>query len=293
MLIQYQPGWRTALMKKVLGCEKVLHPRLFRLLLGMTWPLARNAAGRMPVNYGKLPLQYNLQDPAERQGWLGIYDPPLTQLLQKFCLPGMTMIDVGANIGIVSSSVADQLGETGFILLVEPNPSLAKRLREFAENNPLKNMHVAELAVDVKTGTLPFYVSSAHTYSTLVKAQLPDYPLDSVVNVSVVRLADVIARVPADRHIHVLKLDAEGVDLNVMLDVLPTIAEKQIDLLIVEAFGKQVDEVIQKYQTIGYSPWAIEESTRQLRPWGTVPAANCNLVLTLRNDLTQPLTGLS
>jgi FkbM family methyltransferase len=291
MQIQHQPGWRTSLMKRVLGWEKSLHPRLFRLLLNTTWPLARNSAGRMEVNYGNLPLQYNLKDPAERQGWLGIYDPPLTHLLQKFCKPGMTMIDVGANIGIVSSSVAEQLGPTGYLLLVEPNPSLARRLREFAATNPQQNMNVAELAVDVKTGTLPFYVSSAHTYSTLIKEKLPDYPLDSVVNVAVVRLADVFAKVPEGRNVHVLKLDAEGVDLNVMLDVLPTIAERKVDLIIVEAHDKLVDEVIRRYGVEGYTAWAIEEATQRLKPWGTVPSANENLVLTLANELTASVTN--
>lgn len=291
MLIQHQPGWRTALVKKVLHSESVLHPRLFRLLLKTTWPLVRNQEGFAPVQYGQLPLQYNLNDPAERQGWLGVYDPPLTRLLQKFCKPGMTMIDVGANIGIVSSSVTEQLGKSGYLLMVEPNPSLAKRLRQFAANNPYMNMHVQELAVATQTGKLPFYVSSAHTYSTLIKEQLPGYPLESVVEVSVVRMSDILALVPAERHIHVLKLDAEGVDMNVMLDAMPEIQEKKIDLIIVEANQKTVDEVVQKYHDIGYDAWAIDERSLLLKPWGLIPSANNNLVLTLHHDATSVLTA--
>jgi len=290
MLIQHQPGWRTTLVKKVLRTESILHPRLFRLFLKTTWPLVRNQEGFAPVQYGLLPLQYNLNDPAERQGWLGIYDPPLTRLLQTFCKPGMTMVDVGANIGIVSSSVAEQLGKSGYLLMVEPNPSLAKRLRQFAANNPCMNMHVQELAVATQAGKLPFYVSSAHTYSTLIKEQLPGYPLDSVVEVSVVRMSDILASVPAGRHLDVLKLDAEGVDMNVMLDALPEIQEKKIDLIIVEANEKTVAEVVQKYHDIGYEAWAIDEKSLQLKPWGSIPPANHNLVLTMPNDATRVLT---
>jgi len=282
-------GKRVNWAKRILSWEESLHPRLFRMILKTALPWLQEEGGYMPASYGSLEMRFNLLDSAERQGWLGTYDLPLSHLLRRFCQPGMTVVDVGTNVGIISATVASLVGDTGYVLMVEPNPVLAKRLRVVIERNPYKNLHLEEVAVDVKTGTLPFYVSSAHTYSTLVKEKLPDYPLDSVVNVDVVRLADVLQRIPAQRTINLLKLDAEGVDLNVMLDALPAISEKNIEFIVVEAQDKMVDEVIKQYQQIGYQAWAVDGTSYQLRPWGSIATANANLFLTLPSPSTEAL----
>lgn len=281
MRLEHQPGWRTQFAKLVLKSESYLHPRLFRILLGATWPLFRNSNGFAIAQYDQLPMWFNLLDPAERQGWQGIYDPPLINVIQTFCKPGMTFIDIGANVGIVSSSVAGQIGAEGYILQVEPNPSLAKRLRMTAERNPYRNLFIEELAAGTESGSLPFYVSRFHTYSTLIKEQLPNYPVDSIVQVKVMRLNDILALVPENRHIHLLKLDAEGVDLNVILDAKLEIGKREIDMIVVEANDKKVDEVINQFQSLGYQAWAVDGRECKLQPWGTITTANNNLFLTL------------
>lgn len=286
---QISESSRSKWAKSILRWEGSLHPRLFRMLLKVTLPWLQEKGGYMPAAYGALEMRFNLLDTAERQGWLGTYDPSLSNLLKRFCQPGMTAIDVGTNVGIISATIASLVRETGYVLMVEPNPALARRLQDVIDRNPYKNLHLEEVAVDVKTGTLPFYVSSAHTYSTLVKEKLPDYPLDSVVNVRVVRLDDVLNLIPAERTINLLKLDAEGVDLTVMLDALPAIAERKIELIVVEAQDKLVDEVIQQYLQKGYHAWAIDGATHQLRPWGTIATANANLFMTLPSPATEVL----
>jgi FkbM family methyltransferase len=269
--------------RRLLAWEPRLHPRLFRLMLRSTWPLLREKDGYVPRRYGPIEMRFNLLDGAERQGFLGTYDPPQRALLRRFCHPGYTVIDVGANVGIISVTAAEIVGAEGYVLMVEPNPALCRRLEALCRRNPLGNLHLFEAAVGTHPGTLPFYVSSAHTYSTLIKETLPDYPLDRVVNVQVVRLADVLARVPGDRHLHLLKVDAEGVDVSVMLDAAAAIETRLIDVIIVEAFDKRVNVVLDAYARLGYSAHALHPETHQLHPWGTIRSANDNLVLIHRD----------
>jgi FkbM family methyltransferase len=265
--------------RRILAWEETLHPRLFRALLRTAWPWLREADGNVPRWYGPIEMRFDLRDPAERQGFLGTYDPPQRTLIRRFCEPGFTVIDVGANVGIIAVTAAECVGADGYVLMVEPNPALCRRLEELCRRNPLGNLHLFEAAVGTEPGTLPFYVSSAHTYSTLIKENLPSYPLDRVVNVQVVRLADVLGQIPAGRQGNLLKVDAEGVDVSIMLDAAHVIEARPIDVIIVEAFDRRVSEVLAAYARLGYTAHALHSQTHELHPWGAVRSANDNLVL--------------
>lgn len=241
--------------------------------------MLREKDGYIAKSYGQVPMRFDLLDPAERQGYLGIYDPPLSRVIRGLCKPGMTVIDIGANAGIITATAADVVGETGYVLAVEPNPTLSKRLRELATRNPLKNLHVLEVAVADTEGTLPFYVSSCHTYSTLVKEQLPNYPLDSIVQVKVVLLSSVLCHIPAERKVNLLKIDAEGVDARILTSAIPFIEKQPIDVIIVEAFDKAIEGLLQPYATMGYSFHAIHPEDGSLPAWGSIASANDNLVM--------------
>jgi hypothetical protein len=49
----------------------------------------------------------------ERWMWAGIYEPELVSLLKKALKPGMTVLDLGANIGYFSVIAAALVGEKG------------------------------------------------------------------------------------------------------------------------------------------------------------------------------------
>src|SRR5690349_3735089 len=96
--------------RRVLTWERALHPRLFRLLLRLTWPWLRDADGYLAQAYGPIEMRFDLRDSAERQGYLGTYDPPQLALVRRFCEPGFTVVDVGANVGIIAATAAACVG---------------------------------------------------------------------------------------------------------------------------------------------------------------------------------------
>lgn len=59
----------------------------------------------------------------------GAYDKPLHRYLEAKIRPGMTVFDVGANIGEVSLHMAYLTGETGRVFAFEPAPPLLERLK--------------------------------------------------------------------------------------------------------------------------------------------------------------------
>jgi FkbM family methyltransferase len=95
---------------------------------------------------------------AEKSRWLGTYEPELQAALREFLEPGMTVYDVGANIGYVTLMLADQIGASGKVFAFEALPVNVERIQKNLALNNLSNVTVVSGAVLDKTGSVTFYV---------------------------------------------------------------------------------------------------------------------------------------
>jgi FkbM family methyltransferase len=60
----------------------------------------------------------------------GYWEMWTTELMQQLVRPGMTVVDAGANLGYFTLLLADLVGPDGRVLAFEPNPHIARRLRQ-------------------------------------------------------------------------------------------------------------------------------------------------------------------
>ena len=91
----------------------------------------------------------------------GVYDRSLHAALERFVRPGMTCLDVGANIGDATLHMARLVGPSGRVHAFEPAPSPSARLREHVAANHFQDrvtIHVVALAD--KAGTASFSFAS-------------------------------------------------------------------------------------------------------------------------------------
>ena len=65
----------------------------------------------------------------ERLMWAGAYERDLVALFKRYLKPGMTVVDVGANIGYFSVIAAGLVGDTGSVHAFEPFPECFNRLK--------------------------------------------------------------------------------------------------------------------------------------------------------------------
>jgi FkbM family methyltransferase len=65
----------------------------------------------------------------------GYWEMWLTEALVEVIKPGMTVVDVGANLGYFTLLMADLVGPGGFVHAFEPNPPIAHRLAKSIELN--------------------------------------------------------------------------------------------------------------------------------------------------------------
>ncbi|HEX9426863.1 MAG TPA: FkbM family methyltransferase [Candidatus Polarisedimenticolia bacterium] len=80
---------------------------------------------------GALPLFVSAGDAAVGREILetGIYEPHLVALYRRLVKPGMTVVDIGANIGFHALHAALLVGPGGRVIAIEPDPRNAALLR--------------------------------------------------------------------------------------------------------------------------------------------------------------------
>ena len=80
--------------------------------------------------------------------------------VRHFIKPGMIALDIGANDGLYSTAIANNLGDNGKLWCFEPTPNTAKALRSTIEKNKLeKQVEVIEAGLSDHAGTATFYLS--------------------------------------------------------------------------------------------------------------------------------------
>ena len=263
-----------------LALENHLHPRLFRWFLGAV--LRAVVADRQVLApYGVLTLPVDLSEGCDREIYRYAYDPPVVNFLRTALRPGDLYVDIGANAGVLVAEAANGVGPDGMVLAIEPNPRLAGRLREAAGNCPAPRIEVLNLAVGDQEGKLPFYLSSSHPYSSLLREALPDYPIDSVIEVEVRTLdtvmREVVEPLAADQPFRVLKVDAQGMETRILTGGMGMLAERPPDFIVIEMQPGDLDPTAGLLAPFGYTPNRLLE-TGALVALGTQPSMSEDVV---------------
>jgi FkbM family methyltransferase len=89
--------------------------------------------------------------------WKSFADRRERRLLRDLIKPGMTVVDVGANIGAYTRFLAGLTGASGGVHAFEPSPRNFKRLQNAVARFP--NVAVNQAAVGERSGTVGLYLS--------------------------------------------------------------------------------------------------------------------------------------
>lgn len=175
--------------------------------LGRGWSLTRLAAGN--------PFFVNTNDKAIG-AWIvltGVWETATDTLLTNYAKPGMTVIDIGANVGYYTVRLGDVVGPTGRLYAFEPNPELYPYLLENTKINGFSgHVTVFNCGLGEKEVNLNLNFGTNHLGGgSIVKKQSATF--DRSVEVSVKRLDDVLGEVEA---VDLIKLDVEGFEPQVL-----------------------------------------------------------------------------
>ncbi|HKZ67502.1 MAG TPA: FkbM family methyltransferase [Chitinophagaceae bacterium] len=138
---------------------------------------------------------------------------------------GMTVIDIGAHIGLLSTIIAQKVGNSGKVYSFEPTPSTFQLLQKtIAINNHKEIIIPFNKAVSDKSGTTTFYITdkAAHNSNSLANTKRENVK-EYAIEVNLVSVDDFALENKLSK-IDLIKIDAEGAELSVLKG-----AEKTID----------------------------------------------------------------
>jgi len=90
----------------------------------------------------------------------GFYEEGLTRAILDYLKPGMTFLDVGANVGYYTLMAAWLVGDNGSVHSFEPTPETFNILQSNAEQK--QNVQLNKFALSYESGTIRFNDYGAH-----------------------------------------------------------------------------------------------------------------------------------
>lgn len=180
--------------------------------------------------------------------------------------PGMTFVDVGANVGLFSIPAAMKVG-SGRVFAFEPSPSTYGLLVTNAQLNNLTNLHAVRSALGDYVGkaVLNVNVSGKDGLNTIGKPTHPQCEVTRKETVPITTL-DMFLRENGITHIKAMKIDVEGAEPLVLHGATGLLARLDAPLILFECgqlsagFGYHPVESVWLLQEFGYSLLAINAS---------------------------------
>lgn len=148
----------------------------------------------------------------------GPYEPGIAAVFERYVKPGMSAVDIGANIGCLTMLLASLVGPTGRVVAVEPNPENIKLLEASRRVNCFDQVLIIQAAAGRRTGLLGLNVS----YSNGMTGKLPR-EIDGIFASHPVPCFALDTILPQDRPIDLVKIDTEGAEFNALIGLSETI----------------------------------------------------------------------
>ncbi len=146
--------------------------------------------------------------------WLGTYEPSHQKFLSEKIKPSAVFYDVGAHVGFFSLMASRLTGSNGVVIAFEPLTRNAQYLKKHIELNQIKNIRLIEKAVSDQLGEFGF---QPHESSSMGRLDQTGYEKVQVTTIDELVFKE---KLPPP---HLIKIDVEGFQENVLLGALQTL----------------------------------------------------------------------
>ena len=190
-------------------------------------------------------------------------EPGTRRVISKLLTPGMTFVDVGAHIGLLTLPAARAVGSGGKVLAIEPVPlSFALLNHTVAINGMLDRVATIRAAAGTNKSRSKFYVTDILGHSSFFQPGQTTEPAIEI-EVDVLPIDDLVH--PGER-VDLVKIDVEGAELAV-LDGMTRIIAENPHLAIIAEYGpthlkrNQItsSQWFAAFESCGFQPFVIDE----------------------------------
>jgi len=245
-------------IRKIIGAvEQQLSPTAFSVRFGP------EDISFVDVQGIKLAIDSADASVARQMEQSGSYEAHLTAVFERYCEPGMTVVDVGANIGYYSLLASRLVGPSGRVVAIEPNSENCRLLLTSVAAQGADNVEVLPVACSAEVGWA-FY--SSHFGSNggfipdddLVRRPgtiVPVFPLDALIT----------------GRVDFLKLDVEGAEALVVAgakDLLsssrPIVTTEFSCDMLERVSGCEPKDYLDGFLNLGYSLSLVDRESERI-----------------------------
>lgn len=204
--------------------------------------------------------------------------------------PGESVIDIGANFGLYSLSMAKIIGETGMVYAFEPSDSTAKFLQESIELNGLKNISLQKMGLSNQIGNGRLSNNENSELNTLVKEHSPNNNYETV-HLSTLDECSQILSWPGN--VSFIKIDAEGEENNILQGGREFFKSQSPLVMFEIKEGQKLHlELIEEFAMLGYQTYRLVPGINALVSWNhlTKPDAYLLNLFCCKADRAKTLT---
>lgn len=192
---------------------------------------------------------------------LANYEPELIRTFCKLLREGMTVVDVGAHIGIYSLIASRRVGASGKVIAVEASPANAELLRRHLKINGCANVDVIDAAVGDRADQITFIYRPDATDPSAFANSIAYDIFGRRARIQMMTLDDICKSVsPA-----LLKIDIEGAELLAMRGAAGLLTRHRPTLVIavhpepMQALGTSPKGLIDYMRNMGYSATTLDQ----------------------------------
>lgn len=203
----------------------------------------------------------------------GIFEEQVIHKISSVVRPGMTVLDIGANIGLHTNVVASLVGSHGKVISVEPQSGVRVLLKENIKLNQFDNVEILDCALGEEQGKGDIYMVNEHNdgQSTLIPGCNRTACPSEKVNISTVNLAMRDLKI---RKVDIVKIDVEGAEMQVLKGGREYFRDSPTKYMFIECvdqhlrrFGSTGEELVKWLWSEGYQTQGlIHGRWRQLEP---------------------------
>ncbi|MDQ3671020.1 MAG: FkbM family methyltransferase [Actinomycetota bacterium] len=197
----------------------------------------------------------------------GVFDPAVSETVLRLADPGDLAVDVGANVGYMTSLLAVGLGATGKVICFEPQPdvrgALVENVKRWKDQGLIAEIEVRSEALSSRSGI--GYMTRAPLGHSRDGQRLQDGESVGIADTFEVPLVALDEMLDRDARVGVLKVDVEGHELDVLLGSEGLLRRGAIRDILVEEHGTYPTPVTNLLERHGYALFKLDHSL--FGPW--------------------------
>jgi FkbM family methyltransferase len=201
----------------------------------------------------------------------GEYEPHLTAVFERYCTPGTTVVDVGANLGYYTLLASKLVGPGGRVISLEPNSENCRLLLSSLRLGGVTNVQLVPVAADAATGWAYYSTHVGSNGGFIDDGDLLAHP---GVVVPTFRLDDIV-----EGPVAFLKMDVEGAEGRVVEGARqlierdrPIVTTELKSEMLERVSGMTVRDYLSYFEGLGYTPSVLDMASGQESPYPSVAA---------------------